>query len=136
MVDSAAAALMSRGGIHSVWVGADRIAANGDTANKVGTYSLALAAAHHAIPFYVVAPSTSIDPALAAGDGIPIEERPSEEVAAINGLRLAPEGTPVWNPAFDVTPAPLITAIITDRGVFRGPGYDLGGALSAADAAV
>jgi methylthioribose-1-phosphate isomerase len=125
MVDSAAAVLMRQQPIHSVWVGADRIAANGDTANKIGTYALAIAARHHGVPFYVVAPSSTIDPALADGGGIPIEQRDPAEVAAPEGLALAPEGTQAWNPAFDVTPAELITAIVTERGVFEGPPYDL-----------
>jgi methylthioribose-1-phosphate isomerase len=123
--DSAAAALMRGSTIHSVWVGADRIAANGDTANKIGTYALAIAARHHGVPFYVVAPTSTVDLALDSGTGIPIEERAPEEVSAPEGHRLAPEATPVWNPAFDVTPAALVTAIVTDRGVFHGPDYDL-----------
>ncbi len=125
MVDPAAAALMRLQKIHSAWVGADRIAANGDTANKIGTYALALAAKHHGVPFYVVAPTSTIDLALHDGAAIPIEERPAEEVATPRGLPLAPQGTQVWNPAFDVTPAELIAAIVTDRGVYRGPHYDL-----------
>ena len=125
IVDGAAAALMGQGGIHSAWVGADRIAANGDTANKIGTYGLAVACARHQVPFYVVAPTSTIDPALAAGDAIPIEERAADEVSAPGGRAVAPEGTAVWNPAFDVTPAELIAAIVTERGVVRGPRYDL-----------
>lgn len=123
--DSMAAFLMARGGIHSVWVGADRIAANGDTANKIGTYNLAIAAGYHRVPFYVVAPSTTIDPTLDTGRSIPIEERAWEEVAQPLGQPLAPQATPVWNPAFDVTPAELISAIITEAGVAHGPRYDL-----------
>jgi len=123
--DNAAAVLMRRGGIHSVWVGADRIAANGDTANKIGTYGLAVNARHHGVPFYVVAPSSTFDLTLASGAGIPIEERSPEEVSAPEGLALAPQGTPAWNPAFDVTPAELITGIVHERGVFLGPRYDL-----------
>jgi methylthioribose-1-phosphate isomerase len=129
--DNAAAALMRRGGIHSVWVGADRIAANGDTANKIGTYSLAVNARHHGVPFYVVAPTSTFDLTLDNGAGIPIEERDPREVSAPEGLRLAPEGTPAWNPAFDVTPGELIAAIVTERGVFRGPGFRLRQALEA-----
>ncbi len=125
IVDNAAAALMRQQAIHSVWVGADRIAANGDTANKIGTYALALAARHHGVPFHVVAPTSTIDPALADGSGIPIEERDAAEVTAPGGRAVAAEGTQVWNPAFDVTPAALIDAIVTERGVFRGPAYDL-----------
>lgn len=123
IVDTAAATLMHRGKIHSVWVGADRIAANGDTANKIGTYPLAIAAHHHGVPFYVVAPSSTLDPSLPSGDAIPIEERNAEEVSQPQGILIAPENTPVWNPAFDVTPATLITAIISEKGIFKGPNY-------------
>jgi len=123
--DNAAAVLMRQGGIHSVWVGADRIAANGDTANKVGTYGLAVNARHHGVPFYVVAPSSTFDLSLDSGAGIPIEERSAEEVRAPEGLLLALPGTPAWNPAFDVTPGTLITSIVCERGVFQGPRYDL-----------
>ncbi|MCZ6474033.1 MAG: S-methyl-5-thioribose-1-phosphate isomerase [SAR324 cluster bacterium] len=130
MVDAAAATLMRQGNIHSVWVGADRIAANGDTANKIGTYALALAARHHGVPFHVVAPTSTVDLELDDGAGIPIEERDAEEVAAPRGLALAPQGTVVWNPAFDVTPADLIDAIVTELGVFRGPRFDLRSALA------
>ena len=129
MVDSAAAVLMRQGKIHCAWVGADRIAANGDTANKIGTYALALAAHHHKVPFYVVAPTSTIDLSLDTGEEIPIEERDPAEVAAPRGLALAPEGTQVWNPAFDVTPANLIGAIVTEQGVFKGPRFDLRRAL-------
>jgi methylthioribose-1-phosphate isomerase len=123
--DNAAAVLMRQGGIHSVWVGADRIAANGDTANKVGTYGLAVNARHHGIPFYVVAPSSTFDLKLDSGEGIPIEERSTQEVAAPEGHVIAPIGTPAWNPAFDVTPGELITGIVCERGVFKGPQYNL-----------
>jgi len=129
IADGAAAALMRRGGIHSVWVGADRIAANGDSANKIGTYGLALAARAHGIPFYVAAPTSTVDLSLPDGAGIPIEERDPGEVAAPRGVPMAPPGTAVWNPAFDVTPAPLISAIVTEIGVHRpvqpGGPYDL-----------
>jgi methylthioribose-1-phosphate isomerase len=125
IADNAAAALMAAGGIHSVWVGADRIAANGDTANKIGTYGLAVAARHHGVPFYVVAPTSTIDLTLDTGAGIPIEERDGAEVSAPRGLAIAPAGTAVWNPAFDVTPAALIRAIVTERGVHAGPAFDL-----------
>jgi methylthioribose-1-phosphate isomerase len=123
--DNAAAVLMRQGGIHSVWVGADRIAANGDTANKVGTYGLAVNARHHGVPFYVVAPSSTFDLTLDSGAEIPIEERSPQEVAAPEGLVLAPPETPAWNPAFDMTPGELITGVVCERGVFRGPRYDL-----------
>jgi len=123
--DNMAAALMQQGGIHSVWVGADRIAKNGDTANKIGTYGLAVAAHHHGIPFYVVAPSSTLDATLATGQGIPIEQRPSAEVTTPRGLGMALPQTPVWNPAFDVTPGHLIRAIITENGIHHGPHYTL-----------
>ncbi len=105
----------------SILVGADRVAANGDTANKVGTYPLAVLAAHHGIPFYVCAPTSSIDLATPDGAAIPIEERPADEVLLIRGVRIAPAGTAVRNPAFDVTPAELITGIITDEGIVSPP---------------
>jgi methylthioribose-1-phosphate isomerase len=128
--DNAAAVLMRQGGIHSVWVGADRIAANGDTANKIGTYGLAVNARHHGVPFYVVAPSSTFDLTLASGAGIPIEERSPEEVTTPEGLALAPAATPAWNPAFDVTPAELVTGIVCERGVLSGPRYDLRAAMA------
>ncbi|XP_075715279.1 methylthioribose-1-phosphate isomerase isoform X2 [Rhinoderma darwinii] len=103
----------------AVVVGADRVVANGDTANKVGTYQLAVLAKHHGIPFYVAAPSTSCDLSLPTGGSIVIEERPSQELTDINGVRVAAPGIGVWNPAFDVTPHELITSIITEHGVFR-----------------
>jgi methylthioribose-1-phosphate isomerase len=116
IADSAAAALMQRGQIAAVVVGADRIAANGDTANKIGTYSLAILARYHAIPFYVVAPTNTIDITLASGAEIPIEERGSAELVECRGQRIAAEGCATWNPVFDVTPASLISAIITEKG--------------------
>ena len=119
--DGAAAYLMSRGEVDAVLAGADRIAANGDTANKIGTYALAVAARRHGIPMYVVAPTSTIDPATPTGTSIPIEERAEDEVLAVRGVRLAPEGASAWNPAFDVTPAELITAIVTEAGVHRPP---------------
>jgi methylthioribose-1-phosphate isomerase len=112
---------MKRGGIDVVIVGADRIAANGDTANKIGTYSVSILAAEHKIPFYVAAPLSTVDFSLADGSGIPIEERGAEEVTCIGGVRIAPEGVKVRNPAFDVTPAAKITGIITERGIARPP---------------
>ncbi|KAK8949562.1 Methylthioribose-1-phosphate isomerase [Platanthera zijinensis] len=120
IADSAAASLMKARQVSAVIVGADRIAANGDTANKIGTYSLALSAFHHGVPFYVAAPVTSIDLSLASGDQIVIEERsPKELLCADGGLgkQIAAPGIDVWNPAFDVTPANLITAIVTEKGV-------------------
>jgi len=121
IADGAAASLMGRGGIDLVITGADRIAANGDTANKIGTYALAVLAHHHGVPFYVAAPSSSIDLTVTSGEQIPIEERDDNEVRRVGGTQVAPELSPVWNPAFDVTPAHLISAIITERGVFRPP---------------
>ncbi|NXH19091.1 MTNA isomerase, partial [Bucco capensis] len=117
--DSAAAAAIRSQGIQAVVVGADRVAANGDTANKIGTYQLAVAAWHHRVPFYVAAPSSSCDLSLPSGDLIPLEQRPARELTHCQGLALAPEGIEVWNPAFDVTPHELITGgIITEWGVF------------------
>ncbi len=121
--DGVAASLMARGEVDLVVTGADRIAANGDTANKIGTYSLAVLASHHGLPFYVAAPISTIDSQLPTGERIPIEERDAREVRQIGGRAIAPASTPVFNPAFDVTPAALITAIITERGVYRPP-YD------------
>jgi methylthioribose-1-phosphate isomerase len=119
--DGAAGSLMARGLVDVVVVGADRIAGNGDVANKVGTYSLAVLAAHHRIPFYVAAPISTVDLATPSGEAIVIEERDPREVTQFRGIRLAPEDTPALNPAFDVTPAGLITAIVTERGVLRPP---------------
>ena len=121
IVDSAAGALMQRGVIDLVLVGADRIAANGDTANKIGTYPLALLAREHGLPFYVAAPTSSIDLSLAAGDDIPIEERAPDEVTTLDGRRIATEGVVVQNPAFDVTPHRFLAAIITEHGVVWPP---------------
>ncbi|XP_073510461.1 methylthioribose-1-phosphate isomerase [Phyllobates terribilis] len=119
ITDSMAAVTMRDRQVSAVVVGADRVVANGDTANKVGTYQLAVLAKHHGIPFYVAAPSTSCDLGLPTGGSIVIEERPSRELTDINGVRVAAPGIGVWNPAFDVTPNELITAIITERGVFK-----------------
>lgn len=126
IVDGAAGALMARGRIDAILAGADRIAANGDSANKIGTYQLAILAGYHEIPFYIVAPSSTIDAKTPDGKGITIEERDEEEVLAPLGVRVAPEGAAAWNPAFDVTPAELITGIVTERGVERPP-YHLSG---------
>ena len=109
----------ARQGLDAVIVGADRIAANGDVANKIGTYTHAVLAKAHGVPFYVAAPVSTFDLSLASGAEIPIEERAEEELTEFNGRRIAPEGVRVWNPAFDVTPARLITGIITDRGVIQ-----------------
>jgi methylthioribose-1-phosphate isomerase len=119
IADGMAASRLRRGDVSCVIVGADRIAANGDVANKIGTYGLALAARAHGVPFYVAAPSSTLDPNTPDGAHIPIEERAPDEVAGWRGHRTAPDNIPVWNPAFDVTPAALVTAIITDRGVFQ-----------------
>ncbi len=121
ITDSMAGYFMRLGKIDSVIVGADRITANGDTANKIGTYTLAVLAKEHGIPFYVAAPTTTIDPSLASGDEIPIEQRSPQEVTHIKGVRISPEGCSVANPAFDVTPHRFITAIITERGIIRKP---------------
>jgi methylthioribose-1-phosphate isomerase len=119
--DVAAASVMARGEVDMVVTGADRITANGDTANKIGTYGLAVMARHHRVPFYVAAPFSTIDPSLAKGGDIPIEERDAGEVRRTGGQQTAPDASPVYNPAFDVTPAELISAIITERGVFKPP---------------
>jgi methylthioribose-1-phosphate isomerase len=121
ITDSMAGYFMSRGEVDCVIVGADRIASNGDTANKIGTYTLAVLAKEHNIPFYVAAPTTTIDPSLASGADIPIEQRSPSEVTHIQGIAIAPEGIDAANPAFDVTPHPYITAIITESGIIRQP---------------
>jgi len=125
IADNMAGFLMQRGKVDLVIVGADRIAVNGDTANKIGTYSLAILARAHGIPFYVAAPLSTIDPALPDGGTIPIEERNPDEVTHCGGVRTAPEGVAVWNPAFDVTPSNLITAIVTEAGLIRPPFTDV-----------
>lgn len=119
--DNMAASLMRTGKISCVIVGADRIAANGDTANKIGTYGVAVLAQKHRIPFYVAAPKTTFDFNVKTGAGIPIEERASEEITEGFGKRTAPNGMKVWNPAFDVTPHEMITAFITEAGVLKAP---------------
>jgi methylthioribose-1-phosphate isomerase len=121
IADGAAASLMRSGDIAMCIVGADRIAANGDVANKIGTYAAALAAQHHGLPFYVAAPTSTLDPSLPNGDAIPIERRSPEELARLHDVRLTPDGAQIDNPAFDVTPAEMVTAIVTDQGVFRRP---------------
>ena len=121
MTDSMAGAAFSRLGFDLVVVGADRIGRNGDTANKIGTYPLALLAREHKVPFYVAAPSSTFDPDLASGKEIPIEERAGEEVLGLAGVPTAPAGIQVWNPAFDVTPHELVTAFVTEHGVIRPP---------------
>ncbi len=121
LTDGMAGWLMQRGEIGCVVVGADRIAASGDVANKIGTYALAVLARHHRIPFYVAAPWSTVDLATPSGEAIPIEERDSDEVTLIGGWRIAPAGVGARYPAFDVTPAALVTAIVTERGVAQAP---------------
>ncbi len=119
LCDGAAAALMRQGAVQLVLVGADRIAANGDTANKIGTYAVALAARAHGVPLYVAAPTSTFDLSLPDGRAIPIEERPADEIRRGLGREVVPPGVLCWNPAFDVTPAELITGLITERGIIR-----------------
>lgn len=134
IADAAAGSLMRQGKVDAVLVGADRVAANGDTANKIGTYPLAVLASRHGIPFYVCAPTSSIDLATPDGEAIPIEDRPADEVTTIRGVRIAPLESPALNSAFDVTPAELIGAIVTEEGVVRPPlGPGLGEAVAAAE---
>ncbi|WP_455596631.1 S-methyl-5-thioribose-1-phosphate isomerase [Cloacibacillus porcorum] len=121
ITDSMAAFLMSRLKIDAAVTGADRVAMNGDTANKIGTYSLAIAAKRHGVPFYIAAPLSTFDTGCASGADIPIEERGGGEVRSVGGVEVVPEEIKVWNPAFDVTPNELITGIITERGIIRAP---------------
>ena len=121
ITDGMAARVMGEGRIDAVFVGSDRIARNGDVCNKIGTYGVAIAARHHGVPFHVVAPLSTVDPSLASGDLIPIEERPAEEITEGFGHRTAPDGVQVYAPAFDVTPASLVTSIITEVGVIDAP---------------
>jgi methylthioribose-1-phosphate isomerase len=123
ITESMAGPLMRRGDVDLVVVGADRIAANGDVANKIGTYTVAVMANAHGVPFYVAAPLSTVDLATPNGDAIPIEQRDAREVSHLGATRLAAEGAGIWNPAFDVTPARLVTGIITERGIARPP-YD------------
>jgi methylthioribose-1-phosphate isomerase len=119
--DNMAASLMSKRKVDIIFTGADRVASNGDAANKIGTYMLAVLARHHGIPFYIVAPRTSFDLSIKSGKQIPIEERKNEEVTHFAGVATAPKGVKVYNPAFDVTPAHLITGIVTEYGIIRPP---------------
>jgi methylthioribose-1-phosphate isomerase len=121
VADVAAASVLASGRVHAVIVGADRVAANGDTANKVGTCGLAILARHFGVPFYVAVPTSTLDPAAATGADIPVEERPAAEVLGYGDARWAAD-VPVWNPAFDITPASVVTAWITERGLWRPPG--------------
>ena len=120
VVDAMAGSLMAAGEVDLAIVGADRIAANGDVANKIGTYSLAVLARHHGVPFYVAAPTSTIDPATTSGAQIVVEQRPGDEVVQVGGVRLAPEGMAAQNWAFDVTPAELVTGYITEEGISDG----------------
>ncbi len=129
--DHAAASLMATGRIGWVIVGSDRIAANGDVANKIGTYGLAVMARHHGVRVMVAAPTSTIDLAVASGEEIPIEERDPEEVLACGGVRLGPEGVPARNPVFDVTPAALVDVIVTERGIVRSPSRESIAAIKA-----
>lgn len=129
--DNMAGYFMGQGRIKAVVVGADRIAANGDTANKIGTYSVAILAKEHGVPFYIAAPFNTIDPNTPNGTAIPIEERAAREVTHVNGVQVTPDGVGIRNPAFDVTPAKYITAIITERGVLRAPFAESIAALAA-----
>lgn len=119
--DNMAATLMQQGKVDIIFVGADRIAANGDTANKIGTYMLAVLAKHHGVPFYVVAPKSTFDLKIKSGKQIPIEERKKEEVTCFAGVQTAPDAIKVFNPAFDVTPARLISGMVTEKGIIRHP---------------
>ncbi|SDE56278.1 methylthioribose-1-phosphate isomerase [Thermus arciformis] len=121
IADSMAGFLMAQGRVDAVIVGVDRMALNGDFANKIGTYALAVLARHHGIPFYAALPLSSVDPNLPTGEGIPIEERPPEEVLELKGVRLAPLGFPAYHPAFDLTPHRYLTGIVTEKGVLYPP---------------
>ena len=121
LADGAAAALIGQGAVRWVIVGADRIAANGDVANKIGTYGLAVAARHHGVRFMVVAPTSTVDMRIARGADIPIEQRAAEELLTFGGQPVAAAGAEVWNPSFDVTPAALVDALVTERGVALAP---------------
>ncbi len=119
--DNMAASLMGKGKVDIIFAGADRIASNGDTANKIGTYMLAVLAKHHGVPFYIVAPKSTFDLKIKSGAEIPIEERSADEVTNFAGMPTAPKGVKIYNPAFDVTPANLITGIVTEYGIIRPP---------------
>ena len=134
--DNMAGAMMSKGKIKAVVVGADRIAANGDVANKIGTYTVAILAKEHGIPFYVAAPLSTVDMACPDGSKIPIEQRDTREVSHIAGKQMVPDGVEIENPAFDVTPAKYVTAIITEKGIARAPYLESLSALGEADSTV
>ncbi len=122
ITDGMAGALMATGKVQAIAVGCDRVTANGDTANKIGTYNLAVLARHHGIPFYVAMPRSTLDETLTSGQSIPIEERPADELRTLAGVPISPDDSPVWNPAFDITPAELITAWVTEAGLWAPPG--------------
>jgi methylthioribose-1-phosphate isomerase len=124
-VDSASGHIMRTAGVDLCVVGCDRVAANGDTANKIGTYNLALVARAHGVPFYVAGPLSTLDLAIPDGDAIPIEERGAREVTHVGEEQIVPDGTPVANPAFDVTPHDLVTGIITEKGIARASEQEL-----------
>ena len=121
ITDSMAGSFLARGMVDLAITGADRIAQNGDTANKVGTYGVAVLARENGVPFYIAAPTSTVDLSLASGEGIPIEERSPNEVTTLQGIELAPAGTTAANPAFDVTPAACISGIVTEKGIIRPP---------------
>jgi methylthioribose-1-phosphate isomerase len=116
---------MQHGMVDMVIVGTDRTTANGDVANKIGTYNLGVLCKHHNIPFVVAAPKSTIDANITSGAQIPVEERPANELREVNGSAIAPTQATVWNPSFDMTPAQLISAIVTEDGIFRGPNFRL-----------
>jgi methylthioribose-1-phosphate isomerase len=132
--DNMAGAMMRQGKIGAIVVGADRIAANGDVANKIGTYSVAVLAKEHGIPFYVAAPISTVDLETPDGSKIPIEQRNAKEVTHIAGKQMVPDGVQIENPAFDVTPAKYVTAIVTERGIAKAPYTESLARLSAAEA--
>ncbi len=136
ITDNMAGTMMRQGHVDLVVVGADRIAANGDVANKVGTYTVALLAHAHGVPFYVAAPLSTIDIATPDGDGIPMEQRNAREMTHVGSMRMTPEAASVWNPAFDVTPAALVSGIITERGIVRPPYSETLRALFPAEASL
>ena len=121
LADSMAGPMMASGRVQAVVVGCDRVAANGDTANKIGTYNLAILAAHHKLPFYVAMPTSTLDRACPTGNEIPIEFRPADELRSLAGVVVADQNIPVWNPAFDITPADFITGWVTEYGIWKPP---------------
>jgi methylthioribose-1-phosphate isomerase len=136
VTDNAVGALMGRGLVDAVITGSDRVAANGDVANKIGTYTVAVMAHRHGVPFYAALPTSTIDPDVPSGDAIPIEERDPSEVTTVSGTRIVPANATAVNYAFDVTPHELVNAIITEAGVLRAPFESAIGAALASDGAV